>query len=146
MSIDSKGQYLSAEQMLLFSLGVVITISIYFSFSTIHGTVENEVIEDNMKKVGNQISSGISKVYDLSGGGEKVEYVNLTVDIPKRISGEGYKIKTQESKVLVEMSSKRESVDLGNFSDVDISGEIYSGKGEAYIVFEKSAKNITITR
>lgn len=145
MSIDSKGQYLSAEQMLLFSLGVVITISIYFSFSTIHDTVEGEVIEDNMKRVGIGISSGISKVYDLSEGG-KVEYVNLTLDIPKRISGGGYKIKTQESKILVEMGSNRESVDLGNFSYVDISGEIYSGKGEAYIVFEKSTKNITIAR
>lgn len=146
MFFNSKGQYLSAEQMLLFSLGVVITISIYFSFSTINQTVEKEVVDDSMERIGNEVASGISRVYTLAGEGKEVERVNLSLDVPKTISEEGYKIKTQESKVLVDRGSEKEVVDVGNLSDVSLSGEVYSGRGELKVVFEKSTNTIKITR
>lgn len=145
MIVGNKGQYLSAEQMLLFSLGIVITIAVYFSFSTIHGSVEKIVVDDNLRAVGNSVASGISEVYALAKGSEP-DYINLTLEIPKSISAEGYKIKTEEDKLLLTQGSRREVVPLAESGDIEVLGEVASGAGRLQIVFQRQEGNITLER
>lgn len=145
MVLNSKGQYLSAEQMLLFSLGVIITISVYLSFSTIHKNVGKFAAKDNLREVGNFITSGISRVYTIAKGPDpETDYVNLTLKIPKRISEEEYKVKVGGGKLLVMQGAKTEEVLLENEGNVTISGMIHSGGGRLYVTYSKG--NITLER
>lgn len=145
MVLNLKGQYLSAEQMLLFSLGVIITISVYLSFSAIHKNVGEFVAQDSLREVGNFVASGISRTYTIAKGPEpETDYVNLTLEIPKRISEEEYKIKGEGSKLLVTQGSKTQKLLLANEGSVNISGMVHSGGGRLYIVYSKG--NITLER
>jgi hypothetical protein len=143
---SSKGQYLSVEQMVLFSLGIVITISIYFSFSAIVDNVRKTTRMDNLRKAGNSITSGISEVYTIVGSsGENADVVNLTLDIPKKISGETYQIKTKNNKLLVVQDEDNATIDI-NMGDIPVEGELYPGTGKMKIFYDSSNKIIKMER
>lgn len=147
MDINQKGQYLSAEQMLLFSMGVVITVSVYFSFSTVRGEVEETVSGDVLREAGNSVASGISWVHGVAKGQKpEPDYINLTLEIPKSISEKGYKIKTKKNKLLLVQGSKEVAVPLANGGGVDVKGEVHPGRGRLHVVFKNSTQTITLER
>lgn len=143
---SSKGQYLSAEQMMLFSLGIVITISVYLSFTNISANVDETITSDTLQEVGNSVASAVSNVRSVANYSDpSVDYVNMSIDIPQRISEEAYKIKTSEDKIIVIQGSNNETVELPE-SGIDIFGEVQSARGRIKIVFSKGRGNIMLER
>ncbi|MFP4046055.1 MAG: hypothetical protein ACLFS3_03270 [Candidatus Aenigmatarchaeota archaeon] len=140
-----KGQYLSAEQMLLFSLGIVITISIYFSFTSIHGKVQGFTQEDQMEEVAYSVVSSLGKIETMStkfGTGQT--NITLNISIPRTISNDPYLINVTENRVLVEQDSKEVTVGLAGFQDrFEVEGEVHSGRNAVRI--DKVEKTITLS-
>ena len=120
-----KGQYFVLEQMLLFAIGVVITVALYFSLTGANESVKNLSEEDQMYEVGNLVYSGINRVYLNAGE------TQLTVDIPKKISGEGYKIYVEktasESNLIVKL--KKRVVKIPINSEYNATGMLFSSGG-----------------
>lgn len=129
-----KGQYLSMEQMMLFSLGVILTVSVYISFSSITETITDTVREDQLTEVGNLVRSGIEKAHTTSETG--VDYVNISVEIPGRIGGDPYKIKIIENEILVVQDKHTSTVDLGDMERVETTPGISSAAEQLYVVSE----------
>ncbi|MFP4115922.1 MAG: hypothetical protein ACLFTQ_01845 [Candidatus Aenigmatarchaeota archaeon] len=92
--LRGKGQYLSLEQMLLFTISVIIMVLIYQSFSAMAENTGETVIEDQLKEVGEIAMSGIHTAY-RSYEEDGNRYMRIRAKIPKEISSDMYKIKVE---------------------------------------------------
>ena len=75
--------------MLLFAIGVVITVMIYFSLVSVNESVKGLAEEDQMYEIGSLVSSQINRATLFDGD------VTYEFEIPKKISGEGYRIQIE---------------------------------------------------
>ncbi len=89
--MDGKGQYLSLEQMILFTVSVVVMVLIYYSFSTLRQEAGTSILEDQLREVSEIAIGGIQRAGDHYNEDSEV-YKRLEYDIPKEISGQMYKI------------------------------------------------------
>lgn len=135
-----KGQYFTLEQMLLFTIGIMITMVIYFSLVTINEAVKDVAEEDQMYEIGKLFSSQINRAY-LSP-----KQILLTFDIPKKISGEGYKIYIENvsSDYNLTIKVKNKIVKIPIDSEYNASGMLFSSIGRVKIV--KAENKIIIGR
>lgn len=135
--MNDKGQYLTLEQMFLFSIGAIICISVIFSFNYIREDVKEESIENQALEVGEFVSSNIFEVYRTS---RNAEYVNKTVDIPEEISNEYYTLSIDESQqyLNVIIDQKEINVDIFNITEevnFDTNAFVSSPGGSLNIVY-----------
>ncbi|MFP4116999.1 MAG: hypothetical protein ACLFQ8_03190 [Candidatus Aenigmatarchaeota archaeon] len=89
--MDQKGQYLSLEQMILFTVSVIVMVLIYYSFSTLRQKAGESIIEDQLREVSEIALGGIYRVENQHTDDGKT-YKRIEYDIPKEISGQMYKI------------------------------------------------------
>lgn len=89
--MDGKGQYLSLEQMILFSISVIVMVLIYHSFSTLSEEAGDSIVEDQLQEVSEVTMAGIYRTYRSHNNNGEV-YKKVEYDIPKEISGDMYKI------------------------------------------------------
>ena len=136
----TKGQYFTVEQMLLFTIGIVITTAIYFSLITVNESVKNLSEEDQMYEIGKLVSSEINRVYNSPGT------VEMWFDIPDKISGEGYRIFVEtdgtDYNLSLKMSEKKISIPIE--SEYNASGMLFSSAG--IVKIEKMGDKIIIGR
>ncbi len=88
--MELKGQYLSLEQMILFTISIVIMVMIYYSFSLLTEDVGESIAKDQMEEVSEVVIAGLYTTFNSYENG--VEYRRIEIDIPKEISGEMYKV------------------------------------------------------
>jgi|GEM_PF-3441891 len=135
-----KGQYFTIEQMLLFVIGVMITIMIYFSLVAIDDNIKKMAEEDQMYEIGKMISSEMNRAY-LSP-----KSIELTFDIPKKISEKGYKVYIENNGAEYNLTLKLEEkvVTIPLESKYNPSGMLFSSSGKIRV--EKIGNQITIGR
>lgn len=138
---NSKGQYLSLEKMILFTISVVITVSIYFSFSAAGDRIVRKTIQDQLAEVGEVTASGISEIYPLRG----VDYAEIEISIPKKISGELYKIMVKGKNIKVTRKGQEVNINIGNIAEAtpiiqskNYKKGVYSSKGKLLIKVENN--------
>lgn len=140
-----RGQYFTLEQMLLFTIGIIMTTSIYFTLVNVNQGVENLAVEDQMYEIGDIVSSQINRAYNTPGE------IKLTFEIPKKISGFGYELwvieGVQDNLALI----TRNSTESGSISVViplnkeyNATGMLFSSSGK--VVLRKEDKEIIIGR
>lgn len=81
-----KGQNLILEQVFIFTIGLAIFIIVYFSFLNVSKNIESVTKEDQINELGKYLSSCIVRSY------VGPENSTTVYNIPKDISGSGYKI------------------------------------------------------
>lgn len=129
--------------MLLFSLGIVITISIYFSFTSIHDKVSNFTQKDQMEEVAKSISSSLGKIKTMSRMNDEQINISLNVTIPKKISNEHYLINATENRVMVEQDNENVTEGLSGFKEsFQVKGEVHSGRKT--LTIHKAGETITL--
>ncbi len=137
--MNRKGQYFSVEQMLLFSIGLIITISIYFALVSVNENVKEMVIEDQMGEIATLINSEINRMYVSSENSE------LKIQIPKKISESGYRIYVEGSPLnKLVLKLEEEIVKIPINEELNASGMLFSSSGQINI--KKSQGRITIGR
>jgi hypothetical protein len=126
----NKGQYFTLEQMLLFTIGILITMTIYFSLVTVNESIKGLSEEDQMYEIGKLIYSQMNRAY------HSPEKIVLGVGIPKKISGTGYRIYIEddgmEYNLTVRLSDKTVSIPISK--EYNASGMLFSSAGKAKIV------------
>jgi len=121
-------------------MGVMITVILYFSLVAANEGVKNLAEEDQLYEIGNLVYSEINRAYLHPGR------ISLIFDIPKKISGNGYKIyigKTGSETILfVKLGQRTVKIPINN--EYNASGMLFSSGGKVKI--EKKEKKITIGR
>jgi hypothetical protein len=136
-----KGQFLTIEQMVLFTIGVAITITIFYTFSSIQTKIEKETVQDQLYSIGSFILSTMSKTTTNSS------FVSIILDIPADVSGEEYKIIASNPTLFVGLVDKEGSAELslaGINESFNIRGYVGSSAGK--IIVERDGDRIWLKR
>ena len=140
-----KGQYFVLEQMLLFTIGVFITIILYFSLVSANESIKYLTEKDQAYEIGNLVLSGINKVYTSPGNSTLILY------IPKKIDGKEYKIyiknENSEKTIIVNIgrkNSEKDNIKIPLNNKYNAFGMLFSSSGKLKI--EKSGNKILIGR
>lgn len=89
-----KGQYLTLENVLFFSIGLAMALTVFFAFSGISNNVRTTSYEAQLSKAGELIRENIVKVF--SAGNRTNSSISITIQIPRDVSGCIYKITLAE--------------------------------------------------
>lgn len=94
-----KGQYLTLESMFFFAIGVAMVIATYAVFSGISDSMRSAALQEQLAKEGESIRAGIARVF--MAGNTTNSTINLSLEIPRRLSGCEYKISSANDKLYV---------------------------------------------
>ncbi len=94
-----KGQYLSLEQMILFTISIVIMVTVYYSYSTLSDQAGSSIGRNQMEEVSEIVMSGVYRTYNSYDSG--ADYKKIEIKIPREISEDMYKIKTEGDEIVV---------------------------------------------
>ncbi len=126
--------------MLLFTIGIMITIMIYFSLVSINDVIEEMAREDQMHEVGKLISSEINRAYIGPGR------TTIVFNIPKKISEEGYRVYVEDDgsdyNLTIKLGNKFLRIPIN--SEYNATGMFFSSSGKVKI--EKIKNKILIGR
>lgn len=136
---NGKGQYLTLEQFVVFLIGIIITISIFMTFTSIKDKIERTTKDDQLKEVGYFVVSNMLNVYK-----QKADKVTQIVDIPKKIADKNYKLQITGKQLDVFFPGKRNkgiSLNLEGMSeDISVVGGVYSSGGKIKITKDSIIK------
>ena len=128
-----KGQYLSLEYVLFFSIGVVLIVSVYFLFSSMSGSVADEAQTYQLEKVGVYVRSAMEKVF--VSGNYTGSNVTLNINVPQKLSGYIYSIKTENNTLVVKCSDTGRLIKLNLYGMETKNKVVYSSNGRLKIMY-----------
>lgn len=139
-----KGQYLTLETTILFVVGILITLTIFFTFTMIKTKIKTTTEKDKLKEVGNSITSAIVKVYEIGLISNSTE---LTFPIPKKINDKRYRIKVKNGNLFLKLSEEKTNatIPLERLNEsINIYGSVFSSPGKIKIIYRNN--NIIVGR
>lgn len=146
MPKTTKGQAMTVEQMFLFTIGLLITVSVFFSFRAISDHVSRLAEEDQLNEVGTTVLTGIQRV------AKELTYVDraaITVEVPKEISRSEYTILSDGRSLIVLLPAKRVNATLpleGAESAYLVFGRVTSSGGAVRIIGTQADRTIQMVR
>jgi len=124
-----KGQYLTLEYLIFFTIGIIIIISVYLLFSNINETYRKNIIQNQLKMTGELISGAIINVYEVSNNTNSK--INYTLSIPTKLSNCIYTVNVSSNKLNLNCINIQEmgiALTLYNFN-IENENIIYSTNG-----------------
>ena len=119
-----KGQYRIISEILLFSIGIMITGYVIINFSNLQGTVRDVSVRDQLSSVADLVASAVAKVANT-------ENSTVELTIPDQISGTFYRISIKDAdggKVIVNTLNNSVTVERQifniNYDNTDISNNV----------------------
>lgn len=94
-----KSQVITVENVLFFSLGIILVFMVYFTFNSISEQIKEISMKEELKKVATYISYNINKVYRI--GNTTNSSIELYVSIPDQILGEIYRISQDNGNIFL---------------------------------------------
>lgn len=133
-----RGQYLTIEYLMFFTIGIIMIISVYYIFSGLNQQYEKATTEYQLRMTGQMIIGSIIKTF-LSSNSTDSE-VNYNLSIPARLSNCIYTIRIVNNFMLLECIEISDvSANLTTYNlNIKISNNIiYSTEG----LLQMTAKN-----
>jgi hypothetical protein len=124
-----KGQYLTLEYLIFFTIGIVMIVSVYYSFSNMNETYKETIMQSQLKMTGELISGMIINAYQASN--QTNSTINYTFSIPTRLSSCIYAVSVSNNRLNVNCTNVPKagvSLTLYNFNITNKS-IIYSTSG-----------------
>jgi hypothetical protein len=84
-----KGNYRLISEILLFSVGIIITTYVVLSFGSLKDSAKEISLEDQMRNVADAVSSAIIKIYNSDNA-------TVRLSIPDKISDTSYRISVKD--------------------------------------------------
>lgn len=127
--------------MILFTVGIIVTMGVFFSFTSVRGEVEDFVEKEQIEETGFLVKTAISEAY-------KTGHSNtIDIQIPKKINEKMYTIVLESvpnPSLRVELGEKSVSLGLASMEANFIGSKITSSKGRGKIIYD--GKNIKLGR
>ncbi|QQG39591.1 MAG: hypothetical protein HYS81_04410 [Candidatus Aenigmatarchaeota archaeon] len=139
-----KGQSLTIEQMFLFTIGLVITLSILFSFRAISDRVAGLAEDDQLNEAGALVMTGMERVAkELSYSSS----ASVTIEIPKEISMGEYTVAADGARLIVLSDNANSTMDIEGVAGAYlVSGTVSSSAGAIRIEGSRAGKTIRLLR
>ncbi|MFZ3077859.1 MAG: hypothetical protein WA139_05355 [Candidatus Aenigmatarchaeota archaeon] len=131
-----KGQYITLENMFFFAVGIAMVIAIYATFSSISDSVRSAALQEQLTKEGESVRAGITRVF--IAGNSTNSSISLSLEIPKELSGCGYKITSVGGNLLagcMDAQAESESLNLYGIDTTVKNGAAYSSSGKVIIFY-----------
>ncbi len=142
-----KGQYQIIENVVLFSIGLIILTASFGIFNLLNNRIVSETTNDQFSELGLYVGSA---VLQAAGEGRFFDTATIFLTVPKRISNQLYEINLTHSGVKI-ISSETQQQSLtslynANASVVNISGFEISGNGALKMLYTQPKHQITVLR
>jgi hypothetical protein len=131
---QSKGQSLIFEQVILFSIGVVIFIMCFAVFNIYQTYFSSVGINDQLDQLRSWVSSNILKLAENTEANS-----SIILEIPRRLAGEEYEIELNDDgiRVMSYMTMTEKQTPLFNLSSqYRLSGKVVSS-GSRFIIYKR---------
>ena len=129
-----KGQGLIFEQVILFSIGVVIFIMCFAVFNIYQNYFSTVNINDQLDQLRSWVSSNILKLTENPDANS-----SIILEIPRRLAGEEYEIELNEAgiRVMSYATLTEKQTPLFNMSaQYNLSGKVVSS-GRRFIIYKR---------
>jgi len=127
------GQYTLIEQVVLFTLGISITLGFLYAFNDIKAEVETDMKDSQSELVAEYVAS--SSIELIESGAEG----NIRLPIPQNIASEQYAATASDAGILVQVSGDQALASIyGLGSKVSPDGSVQSQEGTATLYLEDS--------
>jgi len=133
-----RGQYLTIEYLLFFTIGIIMIVSVYYIFSGLNQQYEEATTEYQLQMTGQMIMGSVIRVFETSNSTNSHVSYNLT--IPTKLSNCIYSIRELNGFLLLECTEIRgmnANLTLYNFNIKIKNNIIYSTDG----LLEITARN-----
>lgn len=134
----SKGQYLIVEEVLIFSIGLIIVLGFFSTFQYFSKETKSNAVREQLEVVGSYIKSKVVETVQMDGTGK------ISVDLPHKLAGDSYAVYLN-SKGIEMTSSSGKSYASGIYGlegSYNFNGKILSDVKDVYL--KKSGNNITL--
>ena len=125
-----KGQYLTIEYLMFFTIGIIMIISVYSVFSGINQQYQKATIDYQLRMTGQMIMGSVIRIFETSNStGTEVNY-NLS--IPTKLSSCIYSITIRNGFLMLEcteISDASANLTTYNFNIKISNNIIYSTEG-----------------
>ncbi len=142
-----KGQYGIIENVVLFSIGLIILTVSFSIFNLLNYRIVSETTNDQFSELGLYIGSA---VLQAAGEGKSFDMATIFLDVPKRVSNQLYEINLTHSgiKIISSESQQQSLTSLYNVnaSIVNISGSEISGAGALKMLYMQERNQITVLK
>ncbi len=119
-----KGQYALLEQVILFGLGILITLGFLFAFQDLSGTVKEDIRGSQAAVVSEYVTSAAVELTESGAEG------TMTIPIPENIAAEPYAVQLGDGGMKVEVGGDRNIAPLyGLESRLETAGSVESRRG-----------------
>ena len=130
-----KGQYLTIEYLLFFTIGIIMIISVYYIFSNLNQEYEKATTEYQLQMTGHMIIGSIIRIFETSNSTNSEVRYNLS--IPTKLSNCIYHITNRDGFLVLECTEIRgisANLTLYSFNIKIKNNIIYSTDGLLEIV------------
>lgn len=119
-----KGQYTIVEQVILFALGISITLGFLFAFKDLTGSVRGDMKEVQSELVAEYVTSTSVELVESGAEGR------MEMPVPERIASEPYILRMGSGGVSIQVPGEQSASALyGLGSRTDVDGQAESGRG-----------------
>lgn len=123
-----KGQYTLLEQVILFALGISITLGFLFAFKDLRSTVGEDVTGVQAAVVSEYLASASVELVESEAEG------TMEVPVPENIAADTYVIRMGDGGIKIQLSGHQEISSLyGLGARLEEEGAVESGAGRAAI-------------
>ncbi len=131
------GQYTLVEQVVLFTLGISITLGFMFAFNDITAQVETDMKDVQPELVAEHVASSSIELIESEAEGR------IEVPVPEQIASEEYAVRMGDGGVLVQVSGDQALAPMyGLTSVVPVDGAAESGDGGVTLVYEDGSLDL----
>jgi len=127
-----KGQHLILEEIILFSLGLIIALGFFSTFQSFEKSAKTQSREEQFEMLGEIISSHIIELTQSNATG-KIEF-----SIPESIGGEGYLLALKVGGIMIQTQSHQVHITpiYGIEEKYEMDGVVQSNYKKASVTLE----------
>jgi len=124
-----KAQYLTIQYLIFFTIGVILIVSVYFTFSNLNQQYEKTTTEYQLQMTGEMIMGTIIRTFETSNSTNTK--VNYNLSIPTKLSNCIYSIKIENDFLKLDCIEIPEiGIDLTSYNfNIKMDNIIYSTNG-----------------
>lgn len=125
------GQYALIEQVLLFTIGISITLGFLIAFEDLTEDIRDDMAEAQTRLVSQHVASSSVELVTSGAEGE------FAVALPETVAGQDYAIRMDDGGVTVETAGETHTASLHGLTAVtDVSGALESRSGDITLTYQ----------
>ena len=131
-----RGQYLTLEYVIFFVIGLVMIVSVYYTFSDMNQKYELATTEYQLTMTGQMIMGNVIRLFETSSSTDT--RISYDLDIPTKLSNCVYSIRMAGESLRLECLDLPIGVDLTsyNFNIIIKNNILYSTEGAIHMSVE----------